>query len=139
MQVDSIEILGQCDPNDPSGTSAWAGPERRRRTRTPLRCPITLFRCNSTDAVESTTSNLSCEGFHCLVESEYLIGDQLTALLRIPAFDPSGKEQSCTLSCLVRVIRVDACNREGIYGLSCAIDAYHLTHTQQMQTPLRVK
>ena len=101
MQVDSIEILGQRDPNDPPGTSA-GGLERRRRARTHLRCPITLFRCNSTEAVDSTTSNLSCEGFHCLVESEYLIGDQLTALLRIPAFDPNGKEQSCTLSCRAR-------------------------------------
>ena len=134
MPVDSIEALAQRDPNELAG-AGWSGPEHRRRARTTLHCPITLFGCNSTDAVESTTTNVSCEGFHCLVEPEYSVGERLTALLRIPAFDPNGKEQTCTLSCHVRVIRIEPRDDEGLYGLSCGIEAYHLAHTENPQTP----
>jgi hypothetical protein len=139
MPVDSIEVFAQRDPQDPAEASAWSGPERRRRSRSTLRCPLTLFGCNSTEAVNSTTDNISCEGFYCLTPSPYRTGERLTALVRIPAYDPNSKEQTCTLSCQVRVVRVDPCDGEGLYGMACGIDDYHLEHTENLRTPPRAE
>jgi hypothetical protein len=129
MAIDPIELLHQCE-----GDAAPAA-DRRRRARSAVQWTVTLFRRNSGEAIESTTRNLSSDGFHCLVRREFAIGERLTALLHIPAYDPTGREATCTLSCDARVLRLDPTDHDGIYGLACGIEDYRFAHTERLDKP----
>src|SRR5579862_7255510 len=65
-------------------------PERRARVRTTLHWPVVFFRNGSGNAIESTTQNLSSNGFY--FHSRILIapGEFLLCAIKLPVCDPSG-------------------------------------------------
>src|SRR5215469_10461753 len=107
MAIDPTELLHE------RGKHTTPKGDRRNRVRTAVQWCVTLFRRDSAEPIESTTRNLSSGGFHCLVRREFAIGERLTALLHIPAYDPTGRETTCTLSCDARVLRLDTTDSDG--------------------------
>ena len=99
-------------------------PERRRRPRTPVRWPVTVFRPNYPDSVDSITLNLSSDGFYCLIDAPCAIGESLLVLLRAPSHHPADGNSTCTLRCQARVLRVEPA--DGRYGIACRIEDYSL-------------
>jgi hypothetical protein len=122
-------------PANPQMSTAFAGmnkrseleqhfaSERRKRVRTKVHWPLSLFRNQGTEAVESLTQDLSSNGFYCLSNVRFLPDELLTCALRIPTHDPSGRHLERSLGCRARVLRVEPHETdEGIYGVACQIE-----------------
>ena len=103
--------------------------ERRGRTRTGVHWPLTLYRLSSGCAIESTTINLSSEGFYCLATAGITVGERLIVFLRAPAHDPSGKQGAYVFKCDSRVIRTEPTAVEGCLGIACQIENYSVWRT----------
>ncbi len=100
-------------------------PERRSRLRTPVHWPVTFFRPDSPERVESSTLNLSSEGFYCLTDVPFAPGEHILALLHAPSCHPAERDATRVLRCQVRVLRVEPL--DGRYGIACRIEDYQLT------------
>jgi hypothetical protein len=112
-------------------------PERRRRARTQVHWPVVLLRERGT-AVETTTQNLSSSGFYCLVTVPLTPGESFACALRFPAHDPKDDGRGLTLQCTVQVMRVEATS-EGVFGVACRIEDYHLVSGIARTGPSRVE
>ena len=104
------EIAGQAD--------------RRNRIRTQVRCPVRFLRADAMDVLETTTQNLSSDGFYCLIESQFVPGESMACTLMLPAHQPHSTERMLLLECKVQIIRVEALNGDGLYGIGCRIEDY---------------
>jgi hypothetical protein len=102
--------------------------DRRNRVRAQVHWPVVFVRDDGSDAVETTTQNLTSEGFYCLSSSSFIWGEQLTCCIKLPAHDPAGREQVLWLECRIRVARVDPPNAEGVFGVACQIEDYHFAY-----------
>jgi hypothetical protein len=98
--------------------------ERRKRKRIALHWPVRLFRDPSAPSVESTTENLTSNGFYCISKEPFEIGERLECIIAIPAGSFGYNESPIRLQCRVRVARVED-QREG-FGLGCYIEDYDL-------------
>ena len=98
--------------------------ERRKRKRIALHWPIRLFRDSSSPSVESTTENLTSNGFYCISKEPFRLGERLECVIAIPmgSFGYAGSPVS--LQCRVRVLRVE--NQSDGFGLGCYIEDYDL-------------
>jgi hypothetical protein len=113
-----------CQPGAKARTTGQV--ERRRRVRTDVHWPVSLFCANTRAALETTTVNLSSEGFYCVVNSKLTVGEGLVALLRAPSYDPTGKDRECVFRCEGRVLRVEPASVDGCFGIACRIEEYAL-------------
>jgi len=77
--------------------------------------------------VETVTTNLSSDGFHCYAPVLFERDEILACTLRIPAA-PIGADRAPhrVLECQVRVVRTEPVNREGYYGIGCRIETYRI-------------
>ncbi len=95
--------------------------ERRRLPRLQLRCMVSLWKPSDGTFTRTLTENLTCRGFLCLSTEPYSPGDELQAILEVPASywdgNPSG---SVTLLCQVEVVRINS--RQS--GFACRIKDY---------------
>jgi len=67
------------------------------------------------------TENLTCRGFFCLSGEPYLPGDELQAILEVPAPYENGQPSGyLTLQCQVEVVRIKS--RQS--GVACRIKDY---------------
>jgi len=98
--------------------------ERRKRKRIALHWPVRLFRDPATPSVESTTENLTSNGFYCISTEPFQMGERLECIIAIPAGSFGYNESPIRLQCRVRVARVED-QREG-FGLGCYIEDYDL-------------
>jgi PilZ domain len=98
--------------------------ERRHRVRTSVHWPVLLFRSHNTEAVESSTLDLSVGGFYCLSPTAFVTGESILGLLTMPTHDPGGREAKGHLECRVKVVRVDAVGTDGQFGIACQIEDY---------------
>ena len=98
--------------------------DRRDRIRTQVHCPVRFLRSGTTDPLETTTQNLSSEGFYCLHKSPFFPGESMACTLSLPAHQPYGAEQMLLLECRVRIIWVDGPDGDGLYGIGCGIEDY---------------
>lgn len=98
--------------------------ERRKRTRIALRWPVYLYREQGAPSIESTTENLTSNGFYCVSKEAFQIGEQLECVITIPAGAFGYSDDPIRLQCRVKVMRVE--NQIGSYGLGCAIEDYEL-------------
>jgi hypothetical protein len=98
--------------------------ERRKRKRIALRWPVRLFRQPSTPSVESTTENLTSNGFYCVSREAFHLGERLECIIAIPAGSFGYSASPIRLQCRVRVTRVED-QRDG-FGLGCYIEDYDL-------------
>jgi hypothetical protein len=99
--------------------------DRRKRARTRLHWPVLMFRHkHGSDAVESTTRDLSSGGFYCLTEVPLTEGEHLVCSIKVPTHDPQGKHLECALECKVRVVRVVPGAAGDLFGIGCRIETY---------------
>jgi PilZ domain len=104
--------------------SAVSGSDRRKRARTRLHWPICLFRHESADAFQTVTRDLSSSGLSFLAAGQFTPGELLACALKIPTHDPNGKHVDLSLQCKVRVVRVDASDAKGVFGVASRIEDY---------------
>ena len=98
--------------------------ERRKRKRIALHWPVRLFRDPATPSVESTTENLTSNGFYCISKEPFELGERLECIIAIPAGSFGYNESPIRLQCRVRVARVEG-QQDG-FGLGCYIEDYDL-------------
>ncbi len=98
--------------------------ERRKRKRVALHWPVRLFRDLAAPSVESTTENLTSNGFYCVSREPFQLGERLECIIAIPAGSFGYAESPIRLQCRVRVTRIEDQN-EG-FGLGCYIEDYDL-------------
>lgn len=104
--------------------------ERRKRLRFPLRCRVLFFRKSSDAIADAVTQNVSSAGFYCLSLNPLSVGESLTCLLMMPSYGVA-RDQSFRVECVVRVVRMEKANEEGLFGIGCQIDDYHAPWTEQ--------
>ncbi len=106
-------------------SSVMAVPEeRRKRKRIALRWPVRLFRDPAMPSVESTTENLTSNGFYCVSREPFQLGERLECIIAIPAGSFGYAKSPMCLQCRVRVARIED-QRDG-FGLGCYIEDYDL-------------
>lgn len=128
MSAKSIEQFPAYLDMKAAGVPAVAGRvERRTRFRTMLHWQVRFFQPSPLDTVETVTQNLSSGGFYCLAQTPLVPGEITTCSLKLPAHHPNGAE-AVSLECKVRVIRVEAPDADGLYGIGCRIEDYHFLH-----------
>jgi hypothetical protein len=98
--------------------------ERRKRKRIALHWPVRLFRDPATPSIESTTQNLTSNGFYCVSTQPFNLGERLECIIAIPAGSFGYAESPMCLQCRVRVARIED-QRDG-FGLGCYIEDYDL-------------
>ena len=98
--------------------------ERRKRKRIALHWPIRLFRDPAMPSVQSTTENLTSNGFYCVSREPFQLGERLECIIAIPAGSFGYAESPMCLQCRVRIARVED-QRDG-FGLGCYIEDYDL-------------
>lgn len=122
-----------------ASTSSPADPEhsqrreRRGRVRTKLHWSL-LFRDRHGETMESTTENLSSQGFYCLCQTPVACGEVLLCWVTVPSHDPSGNKGQMVLECDVRVVRTEASPTGGRFGVACRIEDYRFASTEPRST-----
>lgn len=98
--------------------------ERRKRKRIALRWPVRLFRDPAAPSIDTTTENLTSNGFYCISKEPFQMGERLECIIAIPSGSFGYNESLIRLQCRVRVARVEE-KRDG-FGLGCYIEDYDL-------------
>jgi hypothetical protein len=104
---------------------ALAG-DRRKRTRVAVHWPVRLIRQPRAQPVETTTENLSSEGFYCITKEPFQSGERLQCEILIPGEGLGSSESSVRLQCKVTVRRVENLGVISAFGLGCHIEDYAL-------------
>lgn len=104
--------------------------ERRRRTRMQVHWPLVFFQPGTPDTVESTTRDLSSEGFYCLAKTRFTPGEIRECTIRVPTHHPDTGDRVLPAQCKVRVVRVEAVGETGLYGVGFRIEDYRLIHAE---------
>jgi hypothetical protein len=106
-----------------SATSTIAYPDdRRNRRRVAVHWLVRLFGRIGRKSLESTTENLSSEGFYCISKKKFKIGERLRCQIIMPAAT-LGLDTPIVLECHVTVRRVE--HLEHCFGLGCHIEDYY--------------
>ena len=98
--------------------------ERRKRKRVALHWPVRFYREPESPLIESTTENLTSNGFYCVSKEPFQLGEQLKCVIAIPAGALGYAERPVQLQCRVKVMRVE--NRSSDFGLGCFIEDFEL-------------
>jgi hypothetical protein len=106
--------------------------ERRRRTRMQVRWSISFFQ-SDTEVVESTTWNLSSDGFYCLANIRFVPGEIRECTLGIPLHHPNPGNEVMLVWCRVRVIRVEMTGETGLFGVGFQIEDYRFAYRPESQ------
>ena len=129
MSANPIELFtayaGRANVADVERTTT----DRRARARINVHWPVRLFRTTPPETVETITQNLSSRGFYCYAKNPLSVGEVLSCTIRIPAHDPGGKEMNRLLDCTVRITRVEETQEEGMFGIACRLEDYHVVRT----------
>jgi PilZ domain len=105
-------------------TAMLGSEERRKRKRVALHWPVRLFRHPASASVESTTENLTSNGFYCYSREPFEIGERLECIIAIPSGSFGYSGSPISLQCRVRVTRVE--DQREAFGLGCYIEDYDL-------------
>lgn len=101
--------------------------ERRHRVRLQVRWPVSIWAPNSSAPVETVTTDLSSDGFHCLSPMPLQPDSILACALTIPETSNHAANGKCrVLECQIRVIRLEAPNKDGDFGLGCRIENFRI-------------
>ncbi len=98
--------------------------ERRKRKRVALHWPVRLFRAPDMQSIESTTENLTSNGFYCVSKQPFQSGERLDCVIVIPVGSFGYADSPVCLQCRVRVTRVE--DQQQGFGLGCYIEDYDL-------------
>ena len=130
MSVKSVEHVPEfLEMNGSAAFGDIAGQaDRRNRIRTQVHCPVRFLPAGTMDVLETTTQNLSSDGFYCLIKIPFVLGESMACTLSLPAHQPHSTERMLLLECKVRIIRVEAPDGDGLYGIGCRIEDYCFLH-----------
>lgn len=130
MSANPIELFtAHVDQSQLSDVEGAGRPERRGRVRIQVPWPVLFFRTDPPQTVESVTQNLSSQGFYCLSKVPFRVDEVVACSIRVPAHDASAREVDRQLDCIARVTRVEPEAAEGLFGIACQLEDYHLART----------
>ena len=112
-------FLNEPVPNDSTH------PNRRRWARLRVNWQL-RFRGEPDRMVETVTHDLSSDGFYCLADTPFLPGEVRRCTLSVPAYHPDDLTRVMPVHCRVRVVRVEALPENGLFGVGCCIEEYHV-------------
>lgn len=102
-----------------------APPERRARTRLPVRWRLRILPANgSGETLEATTENLSSRGFYCWITRGFAPGEIVRCLIELPGH--AGAHRRLWLRCEAEVVRSECGPEAGLFGLACRIREYEI-------------
>lgn len=101
--------------------------ERRRRPRLPVHWNVYLLGKPNARHVETTTENLSSDGFYCYVAEPILPGAMLEFTVAIPNHGIEDRQICMQGSALV--VRLESV--AGGYGIGCNFQDYHIVSCLQ--------
>ena len=101
--------------------------DRRKRTRAQLHWPLLFSLLGSTEAVQTTTHDVSSAGFYCIANARFVPGEDMHCTLTVPTYHPNG--ENLHVLCKVRIIRVEITAERGFYGIGCQIIDYRLANS----------
>ena len=107
-----------------TGIKATIEPDRRKRVRMQVHWPLLFSRPGTTEMVTTVTRDLSSDGFYCLADTTFLPGDTVECTLGVPTRHPRHGDRVLAVQCRVRVIRVEALQEFGRFGVGCRIEDY---------------
>lgn len=102
-------------------SSNWK--DRRKRVRARLHLPVCFFAAEHRAAVETTTRDLSINGFYCVSPAPFRVNEIALCFISIPICRPDRAEQTLVLKCRARIVRVELLEGTG-YGAGCEIEDY---------------
>jgi len=103
-------------------------PERRKRVRSRLHWQVHLPALDGMQAIESTTRDVSSNGFYCSSPVPFVPGERMVCVVKVPAYSPAREDWMLSLECKVRIARVEPVGDEGCYGLGCEIEDHRFLH-----------
>ena len=110
--------------------------ERRIRPRAALHWVVHVSRAGGLHPVSAKTSNVSSQGFYCLVQEPLESGERVECTLAIP-IPRSGKPDAMVwLKCQARLLRVEAVAGEKPFGIAFLIEEYCIVHLNPVRINL---
>jgi hypothetical protein len=103
--------------------------DRRKRTRAQLHWPLLFSLLGSTEAVQTTTHDVSSDGFYCVANARFVPGEDRHCTLTVPTYRPNCENSQLHVLCKVRIIRVEITAERGFYGIGCQIIDYRLANS----------
>jgi hypothetical protein len=88
---------------------------------------VALLALRDAEVVESSTRDLSSNGFYCCSPVPAAPGDRMVCILRVPAYHPERADAILSLECRVRIVRIEPV--DGYFGLGCEIEDYRFLHS----------
>ncbi len=107
--------------------------ERRTRQRAALQWVVYVARAGGKHRVNSRTSNVSSQGFYCLVQEPFEPGERVECTMVIPVPKSSNPEDVLWLRCQAKVLRVDVMTPNTTCGIAFQIEEYSVVHVDPMQ------
>ena len=99
--------------------------DRRGRRRLKLPYTIVLHRLGEAAGVQTTTEDISSDGFYCVSEQPFSPNEKLECDVLIPTQDTdSSLEEGLVMHCRAEVVRVIADGLQPGYGLACRLQEY---------------
>jgi hypothetical protein len=110
--------------------------ERRKRPRAALHWAILITRGAYCQPLETTTINVSSEGFYCLLSEAVTAGERVECTIRIPARSQDRSDVWLCLQCRAQVLRVEKYGVPGIFGVAFRIEDYTVARLTPDRLPL---
>ena len=103
--------------------------ERRRRARMQVHWPVRFLRHDPAFSLETTTRDLSSEGFHFAAKAPFAAGESWVCTLSVPAHDPKNSDRILHVHCNVRIAWVHP-EMDGTNLVGCQIEQYRFPNVQ---------
>jgi PilZ domain-containing protein len=101
--------------------------DRRSSKRFNIRLKMLVFVPDSKIVLSAETRDVSIDGFFCVVDEPFTIGQKLRCLLLLTQPSSSGDdERAMCLECQAEVLRISADQSHSSFGLGCAIHEFRV-------------
>ncbi len=102
--------------------------ERRRRSRIRVNLRVQFQPGKDRASFESTTHDISSDGFYCLTPTAFNPGDALACQITCPSHAPDNLNKPFVIKCDIRVVRCRQDTSTGLFGTACRIEEYSCSH-----------
>lgn len=123
-----------------SNQAGWQdGVERRRSPRATLHWTLYLM-CGATEhPLRTEVSNISRDGFYCLLNQSIRPGERIKCDIVVPAHNSQDPDDVVYLRCNAQAVRVETIRAGAEFGLACRVHDYCIIHgnVRGFQTPGR--
>jgi hypothetical protein len=98
-------------------------PERRKRVRVGLTWKVYFILRDNKEPIEGHTTNISTEGFYCLVNNAVAVGEAVGYILFIPSSGAGRQHDLLRLEGRADVLRIESLG-DDVYGVACRVQDY---------------